>query len=193
MGSSVLFMSVSLDGYVAGPNDGPDHPGGDGFTLHDWGLAPDGRHRTDGVAGRMNAEYDATGAVVTGRRTAEQARFWGGRHHGEGVPIFVLSRRPPDREIMAEHPLITFVGDVVESMTRAKTAAGDRDVLLHGGAETVRSALEAGVLDELQLHQMPVLMGGGRRLFDVLPRTELDIVRVVDTPQATHLRYRIRR
>jgi dihydrofolate reductase len=192
MGSSVLFMSVSLDGYVAGPNDSPEHPGGDGFTLHDWGLTPDGQHQTEGVAGQMNAEYSATGAVVTGRRTAEQAGFWGGNHHGENVPILVLSHQPPTDGTAAGYPLVRFVANIADAVTQAKVAAADRDVMVHGGAGTVRSALEAGVLDELQLHQVPVLMGGGRRLFEVLPRTELDIVRVVDTPQATHIRYRIR-
>jgi len=195
MSSSVLFMSISLDGYVAGPNDSPTNPGGDGFTLHDWGITSEGQHRTDGVAGRMNAEYDATGAVLTGRRTAEQASYWGGNHHGQGVPIFVLTHQPPTDPTVAGYPLVSFVTDgIVSAMAQAKAAAGSHDVLVHGGAATVRRALEAGVLDELQLHQVPVLLGGGRRLFDVLPsRVELDIVRVIDTPQATHLRYRVRR
>ena len=76
-------------------------------------------------------------------------------------------------------------------MAQAKSAAGDRNVLVHG-ASTAQSALEAGVLDELQIHQVPVLFGGGRRLFDILPaRTELEVVRVIDTPHATHIRYRV--
>lgn len=193
MGSSVLFMSVSLDGYVAGPNDGPENPGGDHFTLHDWGLTAEGSHQTSGVAGQLNAEYDATGAVLTGRRTAEQAGYWGGQHHG--VPTFVLSRTAPDPEVAARYPAVTFLSDGIESaMATAKAAAGDRDVMFHGGAETVRQALAAGVLDEFQLHQVPVLLGGGVRLFDVLPAPiELEIIRVIDTPQATHLRYRVRR
>ena len=79
-------------------------------------------------------------------------------------------------------------------MTQAKAAAGGRDVMFHGGAETVRQALEAGVLDEIQLHQVPVLFGGGVRLFDALPtKIDLDVVRVIDSPQATHLRYRVRK
>jgi dihydrofolate reductase len=77
-------------------------------------------------------------------------------------------------------------------MAQAKAAAGDRDVLVHGGAYLTRTALEAGVLDELQIHQVPVLFGAGQRLFDVQPaRVELEIVRVIDTPQATHIRYRV--
>jgi dihydrofolate reductase len=82
---------------------------------------------------------------------------------------------------------------IVNAMALAKEAAGDGRVLVHG-AYTAQTALEAGVLDELQIHQIPVLFGGGRRLFDVLPnRIELDILRVVDTPEATHIRYRVRR
>ena len=89
---------------------------------------------------------------------------------------------------------MTYVSDgIVSAMAQAKAAAGDRDVMVHG-AYTAQQALEAGVLDELQIHQIPVLFGAGRRLFDVLPsRIELDIVRVVDTPEATHIRYRVRR
>jgi dihydrofolate reductase len=88
--------------------------------------------------------------------------------------------------------LVTYVTDgIASAMARAKAAAGDRNVLVHG-AYTAQAALVAGVLDELQIHQVPVLFGGGRRLFEVLPvRIELEIVRVIDTPEATHIRYRI--
>jgi dihydrofolate reductase len=193
--ASVLYMSMSLDGYIAGSNDKPDNPGGDGDAvgrLHEWGLTPDGEgHRTDGPAGQLNDEYNATGAVLAGRRTAEQVDHWGGDHHG--VPIFVLSHRPPGPSV-ANYPLVTYVTDGIESaMAQAKAAAGDRNVMVHG-AYTAQRALEAGVLDELQIHQIPVLLGAGRRLFDLLPsRVELEIVRVIDTPQATHIRYRVRR
>ena len=89
---------------------------------------------------------------------------------------------------------MTYVTDgIASAMAQAKAAAGDRNVLLHG-AYTAQRALEAGVLDELQIHQVPVLFGDGRRLFELLPaRVELDIVRVIDTPQVTHIRYRVRR
>ena len=95
---------------------------------------------------------------------------------------------------VANYPLVTYVTDgIASAMAQAKAAAGDRNVLVHG-AYTAQRALEAGVLDELQIHQIPVLFGGGRRLFEVLPsRVELEIVRVIDTPEATHIRYRVRR
>jgi dihydrofolate reductase len=191
-------MSMSLDGYIAGPNDQPDNPGGDGFMrLHEWyGFGPNGPDPSDltsaeksGLAQHFLAEANATGAVLAGRRTVEQVDHWGGNHHG--VPIFVPSHRPPDPSV-ANYPLVTYVTDGIESaMAQAKAAAGDKDVLVHG-AYTAQRALAAGVLDEVQIHQIPVLFGRGRRLFEELPaRVELEIVRVIDTPEATHIRYRV--
>ena len=191
-------MSMSLDGYIAGPNDQPDNPGGDDFMrLHEWyGFGPDEPNTSDlnsveqsGWGQHFLNEGKATGAVLAGRRTLEQVDHWGGNHHG--VPIFVPSHRPPDPSV-TKYPLVTYVTDGIESaMAQAKAAAGDQNVLVLG-AYTAQKALEAGVLDELQIHQIPVLFGGGRRLFERLPsRIELEIVRVIDTPEATHIRYRI--
>jgi dihydrofolate reductase len=193
MTASVLYMSMSLDGYIAGPNDSPDNPGGDDFMrLHEWyGFGPNGPKggppRGQGL--HFLDEIKATGAVLSGRRTVEQVDHWGGDHHG--VPIFVPSHRPPGPSV-AKYPLVTYVADgIVSAMAQAKAAAGSRNVLVHG-AYTAQRALEAGVLDELQIHQIPVLFARGLRLFDVLPsRVELEIVRVIDSPEATHIRYRI--
>ncbi len=185
MSTSVLYMSMSLDGYIAGPDDGPDNPGGDGFSrLHDWMDASE-------TAQEVLDEYLATGAVLAGRNTVEQVDHYKGNHHD--VPIVVVSHRPPPPSV-ANYPLVTYVTDgIVSAMAQAKAAAGDRNVLVHG-ANTAQKALEAGVLDELEIHQIPVLFGQGLRLFDVLPsRVELEIVRVIDTPKATHIRYRVRR
>lgn len=174
MGKSktVLNFSMSLDGYIAGPNDEPGNPGGDGFDrLHAWFVTPGGEFfRPSGPAGELVDEDNGAGAVLTGRRTAEQANHWGGDIHG--APIFVFSRRPLGPSV-ANYPLVTYVTDGIESaVAQAKAAAGDRDVLVHG-AYTAQRALEAGVLD-------------------VLPsRVELEIVRVIDTPEATHIRYRV--
>ena len=193
MSASVLYMSMSLDGYIAGPNDEVGNPGGDGFMrLHEWFATPEGElFRPAGPAGELMDEINATGAVLAGRRTVEQIDHWGGDAHG--VPIFVPSHRPPGPSV-ANYPLVTYVTDgIASAMTQAKAAAGDRNVLVHG-AYTAQRALEAGVLDELQVSQIPVLFGRGRRLFEVLPsRVELAIVRVIDTPEATHIRYRVRR
>ena len=193
MSTSVLYMSMSLDGYIAGPNDEPGNPGGDDFDrLHEWFVTPDGEFgRPSGPGGQLWDEMMATGAVLSGRRTVEQIDHWKGDHHG--VPIFVPSHRPPGPSV-ANYPLVTYVTDgIASAMAQAKAAAGDRNVMVHG-AYTAQRALEAGVLDELQIHQIPVLFGGGRRLFEMLPsRVELEIVRVIDTPEATHIRYRVRR
>lgn len=192
MASSVLYMSMSLDGFIAGPGDTAANPGGDGFMrLHDWFIGPDGEFgKPGGAAQGVVDEMEGYGAIVAGRNTVEQVDHWGGDRHG--VQIIVPSHRPPAPSV-AKYPKVTYVTDgIVTAMALAKEAAGDRTVLVHG-AYTAQSALEAGVLDELQIHQIPVLFGNGRRLFDVLPhRIELEIVRVVDTPAATHLRYRVR-
>jgi dihydrofolate reductase len=190
MSSSVLYMSMSLDGYIAGPNDEPGNPGGDGFTrLHQWYYIDGESGRPSGPAGDLVDEMNATGAVVVGRRTAEQAEHYHGDHHG--APIFVLSHQAPPPSV-ANYPSVMYVSDgIASAMAQAKAAAGNKDVMVHG-ADLVKGVLEAGLLDELQVHQLPVLFGSGRRLFDTLPsRIELEIVRVIDTPQATHIRYRV--
>ncbi|MEO3826095.1 dihydrofolate reductase family protein [Actinomadura sp. B10D3] len=177
-------MSVSLDGYVA---DSDDFLGGeDGQRLHAWADV-----RSETVAAFQD-EWKAAGALVAGRRTAELMDHWGGDHGG--VPIFVPSHRPPGPAARWGYPLVTYVNDGIEStMAQAKAAAGDRDVQVRG-AYTGQRAIEAGVLDEVQIHLVPVLLGRGRRLFDVLTsEAELEIVHVIDTPEATHVRYRVRR
>jgi dihydrofolate reductase len=193
MSVAVLYMSMSLDGYIA---DQGDRLGGeDGNRLHQWfHFTPDGQiSRPEDPVGVLIDEMNAIGAVVVGRRTAEIVDHWGGDHHGKGVPIFVPSHRPPGPSV-ANYPLVTYVNDgIASAMAQAKAAAKDRNVLVHG-AYTAQRALEAGVLDELQIDQIPVLLGAGRRLFEALPsRVELEIVRVIDTPEATHIRYRVRR
>jgi dihydrofolate reductase len=134
---------------------------------------------------------EAVGAVLAGRRTVEQVDHWGGDNHG--LPIFVPSHRPPGPSV-ANYPLVTYVADGIESaIAQAKAAAGDRNVMVLG-ADTAQRALKAGGLDELQIRQIPVLFGRGRRLFEELPsRVELEIVRVIDTPEATHIHDRVRR
>src|ERR687895_2475922 len=132
----------------------------------------------------------ATWAVVTGRRTFELADDWGGDHH-DGLPIFVLTRREPGSET-GQWPLITYATDVRTAMTEAKEAAGDKNVLVHG-AGTAQLALAAGVLDELEIHLMPVLLGQGRRLFDNLDpeHIELERTRILEGEGVTHLHYRV--
>jgi dihydrofolate reductase len=182
--ASVLDMSMSLDGYIADPDDFLG--GGDGERLHKWADVE------SGPVAQFADEWNAAGAVLAGRRTAELMDHWGGSHGG--LPIFVPSHRPPGPAARWNYPLVTYVSDGIESaMAQAKAAAGGKDVQVRG-ANVAQTALEAGVLDEVQIHLIPVLLGAGRRLFDVLPSlVELDVVRVIDTPEATHIRYRVRR
>jgi dihydrofolate reductase len=198
MGKSVLDMSVSLDGFVAGPNETPENGLGDnGARLHWWfGSGEPTEHGgvpgvPDGVNGEVMGELMKTGAVVAGRGTVDPAGWWGGDHH-DGVAVFILSRtKAPDD--VAQWPLVTVLDDVSEAMTRAKEAAGDRDVLVHG-VGCAAAALEAGVLDEVQLHLVPSLLGEGRRLFEGIDpgRThEFEVINVREGEGVTHLRYRV--
>jgi dihydrofolate reductase len=201
MGATVLYMSVSLDGFIAGPNVRPDNGLGDGGgRLHEWvltgteheGSGPPGLV-SRGVNGQIAEEFMATGAVVAGRGTFEPAGGWGGDHH-DGVPIFILSRHEPGIDITA-WPLVTYTDDVEVAFSRARAAAGDKNVLVHGAA-TAQLALAAGVLDELELHVVPVLLGEGRRLFDHLPAetVELERTRVLEGEGGVnHLHYRVLR
>ena len=187
MSISVLDMSVSLDGYIADPDDFLG--GDDGERLHKWDDA-DGE--PSGPVKQFRDEWSAAGAVLAGRRTAELMDHWGGSHGG--LPIIVPSHRPPGPAARWGYPLVTYVTDGIESaMAQAKAVAGDRDVQVRG-AYTGQRAIEAGVLDEVQIHLIPVLLGQGRRLFDVLSaEIELEVIRVIDTTEATHIRYRVRR
>jgi len=181
-----LYMSMSVDGYIAGPDDRPGQElGRGGGRLFDW---LDDR-MSEGVNGQVYAEASATGAVVSGRRTFELAGRWQGDHH-DGVPIHVLTHRidPAD-----EPPgSAKFYTDVTACAVEAREAAGGRAVLVHG-AGAARALLAAGQLDELELHLIPVLLGGGRRLFEPagLGPVELEPVRRLEGRNATHLRYRI--
>jgi dihydrofolate reductase len=200
MSASVLYMSMSLDGFITGPNVGPGNGLGDGGErLHEWifagaetgqGGVPG---RPAGVNGQIVDEFMATGAVVAGRGTFEPADGWGGDHH-DGVPIFVLARHEPGIEI-TQWPLVSYVSDVGTAMAEAKQAAGAKNVLVHG-AGTAQLALAAGVLDEIEIHLVPVLLGQGRRLFDNLDpdHIELERTRILEGEDGvTHLHYRIKR
>jgi dihydrofolate reductase len=196
MANAVLCMSMSLDGFISGPNDNKDNGLGDGGErLHDWlrdGGAEVASYRPS--AGPSQIVFDelmATGAVITGRRTGDFVDYWGGDHH-DGVPIFVPTHQaPPENRYERVH----FVTDGIEScVAQAKAAAGDRDVMVHG-AYTAQACLRAGVLDVLEIQLVPVLLGQGRLLFDGLAaeHIELALVRTLEAPKALHLRYEVRR
>ena len=191
MSATVLYMSMSLDGFIAEPNEGPDNGLGDGgHRLHEWALPAGGR---SGVNAQVFDESMATGAIVAGRGTFEPADGWGGDHH-DGVPIWVLSRREPGIEV-GQWPLVTYVDDVRTARAEAKRAAGHKNVLVHGAA-TAQLALAAGLLDELEIHLIPVLFGQWRRLFEGLAAEQIELQRtriLEGEGGVTHLHYRIRR
>ena len=182
-----LYMSMSLDGFIAGPDDRPGQElGRDGGRLFNW---LDDRE-SDGVSGQVYREAMATGAVISGRRTFELAGRWQGDHH-DAVPIFVLTHDTEGSEELSANT--RFVTDVRECARAAREAAGDRAVMVHG-AGAAQALLRAGEMDELEIHLVQVILGGGRRLFDDLgQRVELDLVRQLQDRDVTHLRYRVHR
>ena len=189
-----LYMSMSVDGFVTGPDDGPEHGlGVGGERLHAWlhaGGADPGSYRPAGGGpdAQVFDEMVATGAVITGRRTFDIAGGWAGDHH-DGVPVFVLTRSIPDEPAPGHAHYVT---DVATCAAQAKEAAGGRDVMMHGAA-AARAFLEAGALDEIELHLVPVLLGQGRRLFDGLDseHIELELLRSLEGSGVLHLRYRV--
>jgi dihydrofolate reductase len=201
MSSTVLYMSMSLDGFIAGPNESLDNGLGDGgMRLHEWMLPGGGEvsleaavRQVRGANRQIVDEFMSTGAVVAGRGTFEPAGGWDGDHH-DRAPIYILSRNPAPAWA-AVWPAVHFVSDLGEAVRDAKDAAGDKNVLVHG-AGIAQRALTAGLLDELEISLVPVLMGDGRRLFEHLgvEQRELERIRVLEGDGGvTHLRYRVRR
>ena len=202
MGRVVVDITTSLDGFVAGPNDSPELPLGEGGErLHEWvfGLESwrESHHLEGGERNRdselLQEAIDRTGAIILGRRMYDNAHGWGERPPF-GKPVFVLTheaREPLEKE---GGTTFTFVSDGIESaLERARTAAGEKDVAIGGGANTIQQYLRAGLVDELQIHVAPLLLGGGVRLFDdgEDSRIELGRIDVVDSPAVTHLRFRV--
>jgi dihydrofolate reductase len=192
--SVVLHMAMSVDGFIAGPDDDLDHGlGVGGEPLHAWLASGDGSPGSyrpqDGPNATVFDEMTETGAVITGRRTFELAGAWDGDHH-DGVPVFVLTRSEPADPAPGHARYVT---DLEACVAEARAAAGDRDVMVHGAA-TAQSMLRAGLLDELSVRLMPILLGAGRRLFDDLPPElhELELIRSLEGPGVLHLRYRVR-
>ncbi|MEO3763760.1 dihydrofolate reductase family protein [Streptomyces sp. B5E4] len=194
MGKVASSMSMSLDGYVTGPHDSREQPLGEGGeVLHRW-LGPAGTEADRAVLQEM---LDGAGAVLMGRRSYDFCVGDGGWGDGGPVgdtPCFVLTHHAPDPAGVPE--VFTFVTDGVESaIAQAKAAAGDRVVGVHG-ATAAQQALAAGLLDEIQVHLVPVLLGGGVRLFDLLGADPVDLVRdrVIEAGSGvTHLRFRVSR
>jgi dihydrofolate reductase len=189
MSRVISDMSVSLDGFVTGPDDSREKPFGTGAEgLHDWLWA----RKTDEDGAILDEAAGRCGAVVMGRTSFEKNEGDGGWGDGGPVghtPVFVVTHQAPTTTYPS---VFTFVTDgVASAIEQAAAVAGDKDVYLHG-ATTAQQALDLGLLDEIQVHVVPVLVGGGTRLFDNFSGpVQLERTRVLATPAATHLRFRV--
>jgi dihydrofolate reductase len=202
MGKVRTGHSTSLDGFIAGPNDGPEAPMGDGGErLLAWYSGGDTEYRLPGTemvfrVSKQSAELlretrTTTGALVTGRRTFDFTNGWGGRHPLD-VPTFVVTHTVPQEWVYEGSPF-TFVTDGVESaVEQAKAVAGGKDVAV-GAASIAQQCIRAGLLDEVHVNLVPVLLGGGVRLFEHLGTTPIDLesTRVIEAPGVTHLTFRV--
>jgi dihydrofolate reductase len=209
MGIVTSNISVSLDGFVAGPNPTLEEPlGRGGERLHEWAFATEAWHRQHGrQAGEPNADSavidDVTtgvGAYVMGRGMFggcdgpwdERWRGWWGDDPPYHTDVFVLTHYAREPLVMEGGTTFTFVTDGVEAaVERARAAAGDRNVAVPGGASAIQQVLAAGLLDELYLHVVPIVLGGGRRLLENVGDPTLEPVEVVASPAVTHVRYRV--
>jgi dihydrofolate reductase len=212
MSKVIADISMSLDGYVAGPDADLEDPlGSGGEQLHEWAFGAQSWRETHGhEGGERNADSDvveegvrATGAVVMGRRMYSggsgpweqdpKARGWWGDDPPFHAPVFVLTHHEREPLPMEGGTTFNFVTDGIEAaIERAKSAAGGKDVLVAGGGIIVQQAIAAGLVDKVQVHVAPVFLGGGARLFDGMAAdVGLEVDRVVDSPTVTHLRYRV--
>ena len=198
MATVVLDMSMSLDGFVTGPDPREGLPLGEsGQRLHDWMFS---RHADSGPseAGDVNAAitqelFASTGAVLMGRRIFDLGIGpWGDTPFP--VPCFVLTHHAHDDVVMTSGTFSFITGGLTAALDRAKAAADGRNVLAHT-PDIAQQLLRAGLLDEIQLHLVPILLGAGRRLFENIGRgsSELQQVKAIETPSVTHLYYRVTR
>jgi dihydrofolate reductase len=203
-------ITVSADGYVAGPNQSEENPLGEGGgSLHDWAFALRAFREPHGMEG---GEVNASNAVIeeaqanVGAEIMGRGKFGGGpgpwNHAWQGwwgedppfhMPVFVLTHHERERLTLSD-TTFTFVTEGIESaLEQARAAAAGKDVTIGGGASVINQYLAAGLVDELELNIVPLLLGGGARLFEgVCTDIELEQVRAVEAPGVTHLKYRLR-
>ncbi len=190
--TKVIFdISMSLDGFVTASGLRPDEPLGEGGQrLHEWAMSEsDARSREV-----LNDERNATGAMISGRRTYDTSLPWWGADGPSGtarLPLFVVSHDVP-----AQPPaegVYTFVEDIHRALEGAKAAADDRNVSVMGGADIGQQFIRAGLIDEILIHLVPVLFGSGTRMFDHIgdEHIHLQTIQVIEAPAATHLRFRV--
>lgn len=212
--SKVTFdITMSLDGFVAGPNASLEHPLGEGGErLHEWAYDLKSFREPHGQEGGVENQdsailresFESTGAILMGRRMFSggsgpweddpNADAWWGDDPPFGVPVFILTHHPRERVEKEGGTSFTFVTDGIESaLEQARAAAGEKAVAIGGGASVIQQYLRAGRVDEFQLHVVPLLLGEGVRLFEEIGDVDVEQVRVVESPKVTHLAYRVRR
>jgi dihydrofolate reductase len=191
-------ITTSLDGYITGPNDGPGAGLGEsGERLHYWVFGGPWSYEEEPRGDATGADKEfldlavtSAGAVIGGRNTYEAAEHWGGTNPW-GVPFFIVTHRPEEEPVGAG---FTFVNGLDAALAQAHEAAGDKDVQIMGGADLIRQALRAGVVDEFSLTIAPVVLGAGKRLFEGFDADiRLEPVKVLQSPLATHILYRVLR
>jgi dihydrofolate reductase len=189
MAKVIAEQSISLDGFTTGPNAKVDNPLGDrGDRLHDW---------TD--SSRVNAEvnqepFKVSGAIAMGRRMFDMGVGPWGEDPPFHMPVFVVTHRASDPLVKAGGTTYFFVtGGIEDALARARAAAGDKDVAVFGGASLIRQFMEAGLLDELRIHLVPLLLGEGTRLFDGMTPDHIALERksVIDVADVTHITFRV--
>ncbi|HEX6263171.1 MAG TPA: dihydrofolate reductase family protein [Actinomycetota bacterium] len=213
MGKVRFQLAISLDGYVAGPDQSEEHPlGVGGMKLHEWVIELEAWRRQHGMdGGAVNASTQVVeeaqanvGAYVMGRNmfgggpgpwpSDPPWNGWWGEEPPFHGPVFVLTHHPREPLQMRGGTTFTFVTDGIEAaMEQARAAAGDQDVMIGGGANVIQQCLSAGMVDEFELHLVPIMLGAGERLLQNVGRLDLDQVRVIEAPGVTHLKYLVRR
>ena len=203
-------IAVSLDGYVAGPNQSEDHPLGDGGEgLHDWVIALKAWREPHGMEG---GEVNASSAIIeeadanVGGEIMGRGKFgppsggpwgdnpwqgWWGEEPPFHKPVFVLTHHEREPLTLSDTTFTFVTAGIDSALAQAREAAGDKDVFIGGGAETINQYLAAGAIDELELNIVPILLGGGERLFDGVGDLKLEQLRAVEAPGVTHLKYRV--
>jgi dihydrofolate reductase len=196
MSKVIAAITTSVDGYVAGPDDGPGKGLGEGGErLHYWVFGgpwtyaePPAGNPTGDDANWLNEAMKRIGASVGGRYTYEAAGHWGGENPFD-LPFFIVTHRPEEEP---EGAGFTFVSGVDTAIERAREAAGGKDVSVMGGGDVIRQALDAGLVDELTIIVAPVVLGGGKRLFEGFTKSlELEHLGVRQSPYATFVDYRV--
>ena len=213
MGKIVANISMSLDGYIAGPSPTLEEPlgvGGEG--LHEWVFGLEAWRQPHGLpggeTGRDNDIMKETtaniGAVIMGRKMYSGGEGpwendpnpdgWWGDNPPFKVPVFVLTSHPRETVTKEGGTSFTFVTDGIESaLAQAKAAAGDKDISLAGGANAIQQFIKADLADEMEIHLVPILLGGGTRLLDNLGEAKFEKIQVIDSPHVTHLKFRIKK